>query len=85
MHCALKHASQQVRGDREVVRAAVEQDGWALKYASQQLRGDREMVVAALKQHARMCMCQLTGRCGHGNEWLIMTDASYQFFTENPI
>ena len=33
--------------DREVVLAAVQQDGDALRYASEELRGDREVVLAA--------------------------------------
>ena len=41
---ALKHASQQLKGDREVVLAAAKQDGDVLKCVSEQLRGNRELV-----------------------------------------
>ena len=37
--------------DREVVLAAVEEDGWALKYASAELRADREVVLTAVKRN----------------------------------
>jgi hypothetical protein len=39
--------------DREVVLAAVGQDGSALAYASQELRNDREVVLAAVRQDGR--------------------------------
>ena len=40
---SLQHASEQVRGDRESVLAAVARDGVALQHASAELRGDREV------------------------------------------
>jgi hypothetical protein len=43
----LQHASEELRGDREVVLAAVQQNGGALRYASEELRGDREFMLAA--------------------------------------
>jgi hypothetical protein len=36
-----------LRGDRDTVLAAVQQDGWALYFASTELRGDREIVLAS--------------------------------------
>jgi len=48
---ALKYASEEVRGDRVVMLAAVHQIGAALEYASEELRGDREVVLAAVHQH----------------------------------
>jgi len=39
-----------LRGDREVVLAAVAQDGYSLIDASRELRCDREIVVTAVKQ-----------------------------------
>ena len=54
VHCsgrALKHASEQFKGDREAVLAAVKQYGYALHQASQQLRSDRGVVLAAVKQN----------------------------------
>ena len=48
---ALAYASAELRGDREVVLAAVNQYGGALQFASAELRGDREVVLAAVKQY----------------------------------
>ena len=51
VHCsgrALKHASEQFKGDREVALAAVRQNGNALRYASELLQGDREFMLAAV-------------------------------------
>eukprot|EP00656_Telonema_subtile_P011531 TRINITY_DN1571_c0_g1_i19.p1 TRINITY_DN1571_c0_g1~~TRINITY_DN1571_c0_g1_i19.p1 ORF type:complete len:145 (-),score=43.98 TRINITY_DN1571_c0_g1_i19:357-791(-) len=42
---ALQHASEELRADREVVLAAVQQDGWALQHASEELRADREFML----------------------------------------
>ena len=36
---ALKHASAELQGDREIVQAAVSQNGCALKYASDEFQG----------------------------------------------
>ncbi len=44
---ALKYAAHRLRGDREVVLAAVPQAGVAFRYAAQPLRDDREVVLAA--------------------------------------
>jgi len=41
----LKNASEELRGDREVVIRAVRQNGYALRYASEELRGDRDVVM----------------------------------------
>jgi histidinol phosphatase-like PHP family hydrolase len=40
-------------GDKEVVLAAVKQNGLALEYASKELQNDREVVLAAVKQDGR--------------------------------
>ena len=40
-----------LEADREVVLAAVKQNGWAIQYASVQLKADREVVLAAVKQN----------------------------------
>jgi hypothetical protein len=45
---ALRHASTELQGDREVVLAAVAKNGGALEYASVELKGDREVVLAAV-------------------------------------
>ena len=41
---------RELRGDRDVVLAAVQQDGDALEYASAELQADREVVLAAVQQ-----------------------------------
>ena len=46
---ALRHASQELKGDREVVLEAVKQNGAALRYASEELKRDREVVLEAVK------------------------------------
>eukprot|EP00972_Heterocapsa_arctica_P010646 1562545-Heterocapsa_arctica.AAC.1 len=40
---ALRFASAELKGDREVVMEAVKQSGLALRFASQELMGDREI------------------------------------------
>ena len=44
---ALEYASEELKGDREVVMAAVKQTGWALQYASKELKGDKEFMKSA--------------------------------------
>ena len=46
----LSYATPELRGDREIVLAAVKLEGGALRFASTELRGDREIVLAALKK-----------------------------------
>ena len=41
-------AAAELQDDREVVLAAVEQNGGALQYAAAELQGDREVVLAAV-------------------------------------
>ena len=50
---ALKHASPELKADREVVLAAVRQAGRALRYASEELQADRAVVLAAVEQDWR--------------------------------
>jgi len=46
----LKFAAQELRGDREVVIAAVQRDGWALEFAAPTLQADCIVVLAAVQQ-----------------------------------
>ena len=48
---ALQYASEELRGDPQVLLEAVTQNGIALVYASEKLKGDRELVLAAVKQN----------------------------------
>uniref|UniRef100_A0A7S3Q6A0 DUF4116 domain-containing protein n=1 Tax=Chaetoceros debilis TaxID=122233 RepID=A0A7S3Q6A0_9STRA len=53
---ALQCAAEELKGDREVVLAAVThngQNGRALKYAAEELKGDREFMLAAVTQDVR--------------------------------
>jgi hypothetical protein len=47
---ALEHASAQLKNDKEVVLAAVEENGDALEYASEELQNDKEVVLMAVAQ-----------------------------------
>ena len=58
---ALRHASEPLRADREVVLAAVQQNGQALRHASEPLRADREVVLAAVRVCARDRMSGVGG------------------------
>ena len=49
---ALKHASAELKADREVVLAAVAQYGNAVRCASAELKADREVVLAAARQNS---------------------------------
>ena len=49
---ALQYATEELRGDREVVMTAVAQHGYALEYATEELRGDKEIMEAALARAA---------------------------------
>ena len=40
MECALDLASEELRNDREIVLAAVQQNGYALEYASDDIKSD---------------------------------------------
>ena len=55
--CALKCATKEVRGDREVVMTALAENGYALKHATEEVRGDREVVMTAVAQ------------CAHALNW----------------
>ena len=44
-------ASVQMKEDKEVVLAAVEQNGMALKYASHELNDDKDVVMIALTNY----------------------------------
>ena len=50
MDDALYHASEVIRGDKEIVLAAVQQCGYALQHASEVLRNNKEIVLAAVRQ-----------------------------------
>ena len=47
---ALENATEELRGDREVVMRAVSVNGHALYHAAEELRGDREVVMKAVSQ-----------------------------------
>ena len=47
----IKWASEEMRGDKEVVLAAVQQDGRTLRYASEAMQGDAQVADAACQRH----------------------------------
>ncbi|CAK8985930.1 unnamed protein product [Durusdinium trenchii] len=47
----LEEASEHLRNNKKIVRAAVEEDGRALQFASKELRSDKQVVQAAVKQN----------------------------------
>ena len=47
---ALRYASAELKGDREIVMEAVKQSGNALRHASAELQGDREIVMVAVER-----------------------------------
>ena len=48
---SLAYVLEDLRKDRDVVLAAVQQNGLALQYASEDLRKDRDVVLAAMEQN----------------------------------
>jgi len=48
---ALEELSEDLRGDREVVLAAVRERGWELGHATERVRRDREVVLEAVRKH----------------------------------
>ena len=53
---ALSEASEELKGDREIVLAAVSKHGRAIQYASQELKGDREIVMTAISNRGWFLM-----------------------------
>jgi len=60
----LVHASDELKGDREVVLAAVAQDPYMLRHASAKAKGDREVVLIAVTQNGD-ALAEM--RHGHGS------------------
>ena len=52
---ALEHATEELKGDREIVMAAVSKYGFTLQFAAEELKGDREIVTKAVSK----CGCAL--------------------------
>ena len=50
-------ASATLKNSKEVVMAAVQQNGWALLHASDALKNDKEVVMAAVQQNRRALKC----------------------------
>ena len=48
---ALQFATEELKGDREVVMTAVSQNGCALKFTTEEMKGDREVVMTAVSQN----------------------------------
>lgn len=54
---ALQFASREIRGDREVVFAAIAYRGQALEFATWELRGDPDVALAAVRRDAEGLQC----------------------------
>ena len=77
MHLISLYAAAELRGDREIVLAAVAQDGNALWYAEAELKGDREIVLAAVAQHGnalRYAAAELN--CHRALQWIRTTNVA---------
>ena len=48
---ALRYASEDLRGDSDVVMEAVKNRGGALRYASDDLKNDKDIIAAQRRQH----------------------------------
>ena len=48
---AIRNFSEKLQADREIVLAAVNQNGWALMHASKELRDDKEVVYTAVRNY----------------------------------
>ena len=48
---ALQFATEELKGDRKIVMAAVSQDCYALEFATEELQGDPEIVMQAVSQN----------------------------------
>ncbi len=48
---ALQFAAKGLKGDKEVVLATVQQNGYALEFTAKGLKGDKEVVLAAVQQN----------------------------------
>ena len=53
----IKHALNELKGDKEVVLEAVKQNGHALQYASVELKNDKEVVLETVKQDGGALYC----------------------------
>ena len=71
---ALGAATQELRGDREIVMTAVSQSGWTLQYASKELRGDREVVMTAVSRSG--WVLQFAAEELRGDREVVMTAVS---------
>ncbi|MGZ3634259.1 MAG: DUF4116 domain-containing protein, partial [Parachlamydiaceae bacterium] len=51
---ALQYTSKELKSDREIVLAAVKQNGGALEYASEELKNDREILLATVQKSGQV-------------------------------
>ena len=51
--CALEYASDELKGDKEVVIEAVRRNGEVLRFAAEHLKADKEVVIEAVKRSRR--------------------------------
>ena len=71
---ALQHATEELKGDREIVMTALSQDGHALTDPRVELKGDREMMMLAVSENGLALRCAIEGLRGDPGI-VIMTQA----------
>ena len=67
---ALEFASAELRNDRDIVKAAVNQNGWALEFASDELRNDQDIVVDAVHQDGTASQFASVNCSGHSVQFV---------------
>ena len=82
MAVLLEYAAEELKGDCEIVVAAVSKHGRALRFGTQELKGDEEIIKRALEQSrsylvglqvrflSRRCCCEVFHRRGN---WMQIT------------
>ena len=71
---ALQFASEEMKGDRQVVMTAVSQNGLALCYATEEMKGDRQVVMTAMSEN--WGALQYATEEMKGDRQIVMTAAS---------
>ena len=54
---ALEHATEELKGNREIVMKAVSHFGFALQFATEELKCDRELVMTAVSRNGWALQC----------------------------
>ena len=71
---ALEHATEEQKGDREIVMTAVSSSGFALRHAAEKLKADREIVTKAVSKSG--CALQFATEELRGDHEIVMQAVS---------